>query len=293
MPTKNRSLTADGFRLTLRGLPYILVGMLRARKNSKRRATRLRDPERTRERLLQAAYREVYRTGFQSAGLDTILASTGVTKGALYYHFKSKEALGYAIVEEIVEEITRDRWVRPLQRSKDKDAIDALIGIVRAIPARPKDVKGGCPLVNLAQEMSPLDEQFRERLERIFQCLARRNCRGFPEGAVSGNGPPRLGSGRDCELSDRAGRRLRSVGKECSRREGVEYGNQKYRGLAKISSPAGQPASEADRIASKVMSATYQPVCMLGQFASQLPKHASPNQIERSVSRYLTKKENE
>ncbi len=143
---------------------------MRARKNSKPRATRLRDPERTRERLLQAAYREVYRTGFQSAGLDTILASTGVTKGALYYHFKNKEALGYAIVEEIVEEITRDRWVRPLQRSKDKDkdAIDALIGIVRAIPARPKDVKGGCPLVNLAQEMSPLDEQFRERLERIF-----------------------------------------------------------------------------------------------------------------------------
>ena len=170
MPTKNRSgiEPVTGFGLTMRGLPYILVGMLTARKNSNRRATRLRDPERTRERLLQAASREVYRTGFQSASLDTILASAGVTKGALYYHFKSKEALGYAVVEEVIEEITRDRWVRPLQRSKDKDAIDALIGIVRAIPARPKDVKGGCPLVNLAQEMSPLDEQFRERLERIF-----------------------------------------------------------------------------------------------------------------------------
>jgi AcrR family transcriptional regulator len=170
MPTKNRRAIEehDSFSLTLRGLTYILVGIMRASKNPKPRATRLRDPERTRERLLQAAYREVYRTGFQSASLDTILASTGVTKGALYYHFKSKEALGYAIVEEIVEEITRDRWVRPLQRSKDKDAIDALIGIVRAIPARPKDVRGGCPLVNLAQEMSPLDERFRERLERIF-----------------------------------------------------------------------------------------------------------------------------
>src|ERR1700730_5184482 len=170
MPTKNRSgiEPVTGFGLTMRGLPYILVGMLTARKNSNRRATRLRDPERTRERLLQAASREVYRTGFQSASLDPILASAGVTKGALYYHFKSKEALGYAVVEEVIEEITRDRWVRPLQRSKDKDAIDALIGIVRAIPARPKDVKGGCPLVNLAQEMSPLDEQFRERLERIF-----------------------------------------------------------------------------------------------------------------------------
>ena len=68
--------------------------MLAARKNPKCRATRLRDPERTRERLLQAESREIYRSGFQSAGLSTILASAGVTKGALYYYFKSKQALG-------------------------------------------------------------------------------------------------------------------------------------------------------------------------------------------------------
>jgi TetR/AcrR family transcriptional repressor of nem operon len=132
------------------------------------RPRRTRDPERTREHLLQAAFREVYRSGFQSAGIDTILAATNVTKGALYYHFESKEALGYAIVEEIVAKLTRDRWMLPLQRSKDKDPIDTLIGIVRAIPHRPKDVKAGCPLANLAQEMSQLDEQFRKRLERIF-----------------------------------------------------------------------------------------------------------------------------
>src|SRR5580693_4097714 len=142
--------------------------MLMVRKHPKRRAPRPRNPERTRQRLLQAAFREVYRYGFQSAGIDTILAATNVTKGALYYHFESKEALGYAIIEEIVAKLTRDRWMLPLQRSKDKDPIDALIGIVRALPHRPRDVKGGCPLVNLAQEMSQLDEQFRKRLERIF-----------------------------------------------------------------------------------------------------------------------------
>jgi TetR/AcrR family transcriptional regulator, transcriptional repressor for nem operon len=128
----------------------------------------LRDPERTRERLLQAGFREVHRSGFQSASIDTILAATNVTKGALYYHFESKEDLGHAIVEEVIAKLPRDRWLLPLQRSKDKDPIDALISIVRAIPARPEDVKGGCPLVNLAQEMSQLDEQFRKRLETIF-----------------------------------------------------------------------------------------------------------------------------
>jgi TetR/AcrR family transcriptional regulator, transcriptional repressor for nem operon len=162
--------------------------MLLARKNVKRRALRLRNPEQTRQRLLQAAFREVYRYGFQSAGVETILADTNVTKGALYYHFKSKEALGYAIIEEVVAEITRDRWLRPLQRSKDKDPVDALIGVIQAIPARPKDVKNGCPLVNLAQEMSQLDEQFRKRLERIFHAwqteIATALRRGQHEGTV-------------------------------------------------------------------------------------------------------------
>ena len=147
------------------------------RKNAKRRAGKLRNPERTRQRLLEAAYREVYRYGFQSAGIDKILAATNVTKGALYYHFESKEALGYAIVEEIVATLPRDRWLLPLERSKDKDSIDALIDVVQAIPTRPRDIKGGCPLVNLAQEMSPLDEQFRKRLQRIFQ--------GWQEGVAS------------------------------------------------------------------------------------------------------------
>jgi len=141
--------------------------MLNANDRKKKKRS-LRDPQRTRNRLLQAAFREVYRYGFQSAGIDTILATTNVTKGALYHHFESKEALGHAIIEEIIAEITRDRWMLPLQRSEGKNPIDALIAIVRAIPARPRDVKSGCPLVNLAQEMSRLDEQFRKRLERIF-----------------------------------------------------------------------------------------------------------------------------
>ncbi len=149
---------------------------------------RFRDPERTRERLLQAAFREVHRSGFQSAGIDTILAATNVTKGALYYHFESKEALGYAIVDEIIAKIVRDRWLRPLL--SDGQPIDILIGIVRRIPDRPADVRAGCPLLNLAQEMSPLDEQFRKRLEKTIPCLAGRSRHAFAEGTGPGNSSP-------------------------------------------------------------------------------------------------------
>ncbi|HSY03208.1 MAG TPA: TetR/AcrR family transcriptional regulator [Acidobacteriaceae bacterium] len=160
--------------------------MLLTPKKPKHRSAKPRDPEGTRQRLLQAAFGEVYRYGFQSAGIDTILASTNVTKGALYHHFASKEALGHAIIEEIVAEITADRWMRPLRQSKGKNPIDALIGIVQAIPARPMDVKRGCPLVNLTQEMSQLNEQFRKRLETIFKAWQEGIATALREGQDAG-----------------------------------------------------------------------------------------------------------
>jgi hypothetical protein len=74
----------------------------------------------------------------------------------------------------------------PLERGKDP--INTLIGIVRRTSVRAEDVKGGCPLVNLAQEMSPLDEKFRTRLEAIFRAwqegIATALRRGQAEGTV-------------------------------------------------------------------------------------------------------------
>jgi TetR/AcrR family transcriptional regulator, transcriptional repressor for nem operon len=171
--------------------------MLAARKNSKRRSIKLRDPERTRERLLDAASREIYRSGFQSASLDTILASTGVTKGALYYHFKNKEGLGYAVVEEVIAPNVHGKWVRPLQSVKDP--IDALIGAVQRIPVQPEDVRGGCQLNNLAQEMSPLDAGFRKRLETIFDAWREAVASVLREGQAHGS------VRRDVDATDAAG----------------------------------------------------------------------------------------
>jgi TetR/AcrR family transcriptional regulator, transcriptional repressor for nem operon len=199
MPYKKpeRDRARDRTCLTLRGLLYILIGMLRARRNSKRKATRLRDPERTRERLLQAASREVYRSGFQSASLDAILAAAGVTKGALYHHFGSKEALGYAVVDEVIAPDVHGTWVRPLQGGKD--GIEALIGIVQDISVRPEDVRGGCQLNNLAQEMSPLDAGFRKRLSEVFDAWREAVAFVLQEGQIHGR------IRRDVEPVDAAG----------------------------------------------------------------------------------------
>ncbi len=54
----------------------------------------------TRARVINAAAEVFARTGFLAASMNDIVEQAGVTKGAVYFHFPSKEALAVAIVEE-------------------------------------------------------------------------------------------------------------------------------------------------------------------------------------------------
>ncbi len=56
--------------------------------------------ERTRNAILDAAAEVFEQRGFSGASLSEILARADLTKGALYFHFSSKEDLAKAIVEE-------------------------------------------------------------------------------------------------------------------------------------------------------------------------------------------------
>lgn len=58
----------------------------------------------TRLHILRAASRQFARTPYSLVSLDDILADAEVTKGALYFHFRSKHALACAIVEHHAEQ---------------------------------------------------------------------------------------------------------------------------------------------------------------------------------------------
>ena len=58
---------------------------------------------RTRRTLLLAAAREIDACGYHGASLSRILAAARLTKGALYFHFKSKEELARAVLVEAME----------------------------------------------------------------------------------------------------------------------------------------------------------------------------------------------
>jgi AcrR family transcriptional regulator len=117
--------------------------------------------------LLRAAFQEIHRSGFRSADLDAILAKAGVTKGALYYHFDNKEALGYAVVDEVIASKVHQKWVQPLRNVENP--IDVLVRIIQSESLKREDVQRGCYLLNLSQEMSGLDEGFRRRTARIYK----------------------------------------------------------------------------------------------------------------------------
>lgn len=144
---------------------------------------------------MQAAFEEIHRNGFRSASVDQILAETGLTKGALYHHFPNKAALGYAVVDEIIRAEVEEIWIRPIDRVENP--LDGLLGVFESFS--PEDMtmacSVGCPLNNLAQEMSPIDEEFRRRIHGVYEAWQRGIASRLEKGKTAGHVRPDL----DCE----------------------------------------------------------------------------------------------
>ncbi len=129
---------------------------------------RTRDPDQTRRVLLEAAFEEIHAQGFRKASIDNILKRTGVTKGALYHHFPNKAALGYAVLDELIMPVYYEHWSPILD--PDRNPVDALIDVLEMHrgPEYEEHVMQGCPVNNLVQEMSGIDDEFRKRLMRML-----------------------------------------------------------------------------------------------------------------------------
>ena len=123
----------------------------------------------TRQKILDSAYHEMHRNGFQAASLNPILERTGVTKGALYHHFPSKHALGYAVLDEEIKKSVLEFWLQPLEACTDPiEALKRLI-IEAGKSISRKEISLGCPLNNLCLEMSPIDDGFRQRINQVYE----------------------------------------------------------------------------------------------------------------------------
>lgn len=150
-------------------------------------STRPKAPEATRRKILEAAFAEFYKNGFQGGSLNHIVEVAGATKGALFHHFAGKQELGYAVVDEVIGPLLAQRWLEAIE-----DSDDAITDLKRAFRHFVKaSIKSGtylqgCPLNNLAQEMSPLDEGFRKRIDRLYAGWRKRYAAALAAGIKTG-----------------------------------------------------------------------------------------------------------
>lgn len=141
--------------------------------------------ENTRRLILETAFEEFYQHGFQGGSINRIVANAGITKGALFHHFEGKNDLGYRVVDEVIRPQIEERWIKPLAQSDDP--VRTLRQILYGFgDSTHKKLCNGCALNNLAQEMSPLDEGFRARINGIYHDQRRAVMRALERGIKAG-----------------------------------------------------------------------------------------------------------
>jgi len=121
----------------------------------------------TRERIIRAAMDLFRKSGFHNTSLVQILERAAITKGGFYFHFKSKEELGFAVLEFV-----RDFWNKNVIEVV-ADEPDARARIRRMVELMTQMDRGeifhGCALLAvLTAEMMETDSEFSDSIKRII-----------------------------------------------------------------------------------------------------------------------------
>ncbi|SHH26732.1 transcriptional regulator, TetR family [Chryseobacterium oranimense] len=139
----------------------------------------MKKSEATRLNILQKAFELIYVKGYQTTSVDEIIATTQVTKGAFYYHFKTKDEMGLAIINELLINNFKSTFIEPLKNSDHplESIYQLMYGILMENDFL--KVEYGCPASNFTQEMAPWNIEFTKALNNlsaqwenaIIQCI--------------------------------------------------------------------------------------------------------------------------
>jgi TetR/AcrR family transcriptional repressor of nem operon len=105
--------------------------------------------EATRRRIVKSAARRLKKDGLDGSGVTTLMADAGLTNGAFYAHFGSKDDLVAATVTDQLQE--QQAMLRQLA-----DQPDGFLRFVRAYlsPGHRDDPESGCPSGALLDELA-------------------------------------------------------------------------------------------------------------------------------------------
>src|SRR5690349_9108832 len=129
--------------------------------------------QKTRERVLAEAAREIRAQGPHQIGVAAVMARAGLTQGGFYAHFASKDDLIAETIDHMFGEIAA-RWAHETEGRTAREGLLAYVDFYLSTSHR--DARGvGCPLPFLASDLPRLTDEARRRfaagVERLRQRL--------------------------------------------------------------------------------------------------------------------------
>lgn len=122
----------------------------------------------TRRKLVETARRLFWTQGFEATSVAEILEESGVNSGSLYHFFDGKEDLLRAVLERY-EELLEPEVIEPARRRTEDpfERVFAILGGYRE-GLLATDFTHGCPIGNLALEVTETHPAAREGIRRNF-----------------------------------------------------------------------------------------------------------------------------
>lgn len=136
----------------------------------------------TRKNLIDSAFSEIYSNGYQGASLTTILKNAKVHKGSMYHFFENKKDMALICIKEKIYERFVQRY--SLILALESGYLEAFIAGIKDTSQR--DFNKGCPIANIVQEMSNIDEDFKVLMEEIYQSF-RKNIKDILDISIQKN----------------------------------------------------------------------------------------------------------
>ena len=132
------------------------------------RRTRQNDPEGFRARVLDVAAELFQKNGYHATAIKDVMQAAGASGGALHHHFPTKKLLALAVIRDRVAPAVRETWIEPvrLATSLGRGVAGSLDGIAADLEAGQTVV--GCPLNNLALELSLGEPDLRNAINLVF-----------------------------------------------------------------------------------------------------------------------------
>ncbi|AWZ02460.1 HTH-type transcriptional regulator MtrR [Rhodobiaceae bacterium] len=132
--------------------------------------------ERTREKILEAAGRNFRRYGYAGTGVDGIAEAAGVTSGALYAHFGSKDLAFVAALERGLDEVIDA--IPVFQRDHGDQWVVAFADYYLGADHR-QDLDCGCAMTTLSPEVVRRDHSLHAVYEEKMTIIVAQIARGL------------------------------------------------------------------------------------------------------------------